>query len=45
MLPIAQDTVLVADRRPLASPSGADLVVTIGGASVGDHDLVGDVAQ
>ena len=23
---------------------GADLVVTIGGASVGDHDLVGDVA-
>ncbi len=28
----------------LASPKAADLIVTIGGASVGDHDLVGRVA-
>lgn len=43
-LPIAQD-----DRDSLravfALAEGADLVVTIGGASVGDHDLVGAVAQ
>lgn len=42
MLPIARDT-----RGSLATAldlaTGADLVVTIGGASVGDHDLVGDV--
>jgi molybdopterin molybdotransferase len=43
LLPIARDT-----RASLASAfglaSGADLIVTIGGASVGDHDLVGPVA-
>ena len=43
ILPIARDT------RPALEAAfdlarGADLVVTIGGASVGDHDLVGDVA-
>ena len=42
MLPIARDT-----RGSLATAldlaTGADLVVTIGGASVGNHDLVGDV--
>ena len=44
MLPIARD-----DRASLETAfdlaSGADLVVTIGGASVGDHDLVGAVAE
>jgi len=44
MLPIAHDT-LPALRTAFALTQGADLVVTIGGASVGDHDLVGDVAQ
>lgn len=43
MLPIAHD-----NRASLETAfdlaQGADLVVTIGGASVGDHDLVGDVA-
>jgi len=42
ILPIARD-----DRASLETAfdlaRGADLVVTIGGASVGDHDLVGDV--
>jgi molybdopterin molybdotransferase len=43
LLPIAQDTVQsLTTAFQLAQ--GADLVVTIGGASVGDHDLVGDVA-
>ncbi|SNX69135.1 molybdopterin molybdochelatase [Cereibacter ovatus] len=43
MLPIARDT--EADlRMVLDLASGADLIVTIGGASVGDHDLVGRVA-
>ena len=43
MLPIARDTEasLVA---ALEHARGADLTVTIGGASVGDHDLVGKVA-
>jgi len=43
MLPIARDTEasLVA---ALEHAKGADLTVTIGGASVGDHDLVGKVA-
>ncbi|NIZ10301.1 gephyrin-like molybdotransferase Glp [Pseudooceanicola sp. HF7] len=44
LLPIARDT-----RESLFScfelARGADLIVTIGGASVGDHDLVGRVAQ
>lgn len=43
LLPIARDT-----REELATvlalASDADLIVTIGGASVGDHDLVGQVA-
>ncbi|PIE11118.1 MAG: molybdopterin molybdenumtransferase MoeA [Rhodobacterales bacterium] len=43
ILPIARDT-----RDSLETAfrlaGDADLVVTIGGASVGDHDLVGDVA-
>lgn len=44
LLPIAPD-----DRTALAHvfglARGADVIVTIGGASVGDHDLVGAVAQ
>jgi molybdopterin molybdotransferase len=43
LLPIARD-----DRESLAAVLGlasdADLIVTVGGASVGDHDLVGEVA-
>ncbi|MHA6344117.1 molybdopterin molybdotransferase MoeA [Roseivivax sp. CAU 1761] len=43
MLPIARD-----DRAALATvlglAAGADLVLTVGGASVGDHDLVAEVA-
>lgn len=44
MLPIARDT---SDSLESAFrfARGADLVVTIGGASVGDHDLVGPVAE
>ncbi len=43
LLPIARD------RRESLSQvfdlaAGADLIVTVGGASVGDHDLVGEVA-
>jgi molybdopterin molybdotransferase len=43
ILPIARDS---ADslRTAFGLAAGADLLVTIGGASVGDHDLVGDVA-
>lgn len=43
LLPIARDT---ADSLKMAFSlaDDADLVLTIGGASVGDHDLVGDVA-
>ncbi len=43
MLPIARDSE-DSIRRSFAMAEGADLVVTIGGASVGDHDLVGKVA-
>jgi molybdopterin molybdotransferase len=43
MLPIARDTE-ASLRTVLDLAAGADLVVTIGGASVGDHDLVGKVA-
>lgn len=43
LLPIARDTVS-ALREVFALAQGADLIVTIGGASVGDHDLVGKVA-
>ena len=44
LLPIARDT---EDdlTSVLALGAGADLVVTIGGASVGDHDLVGRVTE
>jgi molybdopterin molybdotransferase len=43
LLPIAGDTE-VALATVLGLAEGADLIVTIGGASVGDHDLVGRVA-
>ena len=43
MLPIARDTV-PALQTVLAMAAGADVIVTIGGASVGDHDLVARVA-
>lgn len=41
--PIARDN-LDSLRRSFENSSDADLVVTIGGASVGDHDLVAQVA-
>ena len=44
MLPIARDTES-ALRTVLEMALGADLVITIGGASVGDHDLVAKVAD
>ncbi|MGC9449257.1 gephyrin-like molybdotransferase Glp [Cereibacter johrii] len=43
LLPIARDTEDEL-RTVLDLASDADLIVTIGGASVGDHDLVGKVA-
>ncbi|MBO9444946.1 gephyrin-like molybdotransferase Glp [Ruegeria sp. R14_0] len=43
ILPIAQDTVSSL-RTAFELAEGADLVVTIGGASVGDYDLVSDVS-
>ena len=39
ILPIARDTRAEIERS-IASAAGADVLVTIGGASVGDHDLV-----
>lgn len=44
LLPIARDTEEEL-FTVLSMTEGADLVVTIGGASVGDHDLVGRVAE
>lgn len=44
LLPIAHDT-LPALRTAFSLAKGADLTITIGGASVGDHDLVGTVAE
>lgn len=44
LLPIARDTESSL-RTAFGLTQGCDLVVTIGGASVGDHDLVGPVAQ
>lgn len=44
LLPIARDTEAEL-FTVLTLAEGADLVVTIGGASVGDHDLVGRVAE
>lgn len=43
MLPIARDTIPALEAA-FALCDGADLILTIGGASVGDHDLVGPVA-
>lgn len=43
LLPIARDSE-DALRQVFDLAKGADLIVTIGGASVGDHDLVGKVA-
>ncbi len=48
MLPIARDT-LISLKATLEMAArgggGADLIITIGGASVGDHDLVGPAAE
>lgn len=44
MLPIARDNVASLETV-FELAADADLIVTIGGASVGDHDLVGQVAQ
>ncbi|WP_298674888.1 molybdopterin molybdotransferase MoeA [uncultured Lentibacter sp.] len=43
ILPIARDT-RASLETVFALSEGADLVVTIGGASVGDHDIVAEVA-
>ena len=43
MLPIARDNE-ASLKMTLELASDADLIVTIGGASVGDHDIVGKVA-
>ncbi len=43
MLPIAKDTESSLGLA-LDLAQGADLIITIGGASVGDHDIVGKVA-
>lgn len=43
MLPIARDT-LSSLRTAFELADGADMIVTIGGASVGDHDLVSRAA-
>lgn len=43
MLPIARDTKASLETA-FGLARGADLIVTIGGASEGDHDLVGQVA-
>ncbi|PJI91599.1 molybdopterin molybdotransferase [Yoonia maricola] len=44
LLPIARDTTASLELA-FDLAADADLIVTIGGASVGDHDLVGQVAQ
>ena len=44
LLPIARDST-ASLRAGLDRATGADLIVTIGGASVGDHDLVAKVAE
>lgn len=44
ILPIARDSV-ASLKAAFDLALGADLVVTIGGASVGDHDLVGPVTR
>ncbi len=44
LLPIARDN-LPSLRTAFTLAEGADLIVTIGGASVGDHDLVAPAAE
>ncbi len=44
VMPIAHDTA-PALRTAFALTEGADLVLTIGGASVGDHDLVAGITE
>ncbi|SHE42173.1 molybdopterin molybdotransferase [Ruegeria intermedia] len=44
MLPIARDTIKSLEIA-LNLAQGADVVVTIGGASVGDYDLVGEASE
>ncbi len=44
LLPIAHDTP-ESLRETFAMAQGADLIVTLGGASVGDHDLVQETAK
>jgi molybdopterin molybdotransferase len=44
LLPIARDNIASLELA-FDLAADADLIVTIGGASVGDHDLVGEVAQ
>lgn len=44
LLPIARDT-RESLETVFALAEGVDLIVTVGGASVGDHDLVGEVAE
>ncbi|WP_170335738.1 molybdopterin molybdotransferase MoeA [Ruegeria arenilitoris] len=44
ILPIARDTVASLETA-FGLAKGADLVVTIGGASVGEYDLVAEVSQ
>jgi molybdopterin molybdotransferase len=44
LLPIARDN-LASLELAFDLAADADLILTIGGASVGDHDLVGDAAQ
>lgn len=43
-LPIARDNP-ASLKTAFGLAKGADLIITIGGASVGDHDIVGDVAD
>ena len=43
ILPIARDT-MASLETAFSQAEGADLVITIGGASVGDHDLVAKAA-
>ena len=43
ILPIARDTA-TSLKQAFTLAQGADLIITIGGASVGDHDLVAPVA-
>ncbi|WP_138933783.1 gephyrin-like molybdotransferase Glp [Roseovarius arcticus] len=44
LLPVARDHV-ASLKTAFALARDADLILTVGGASVGDHDLVGRVAQ